>query len=168
MPPEARISIWIEPPFAVDPAARWRPAGRAYANAIVSFEDRTLPVDFLIDTGASHTMLGTMPALKLFEDAYFGIEFDRDPSSGAIRGVGGAVRTVVRELGLSFLVEGGARHSITAHILIPEMTDAPPGRLPMHTPSLLGRDLLGAGALTLAYRLPTELHFSNMPTGISL
>ena len=168
MPPERRVPVWIEPPFRGGARRPWLAGGRAYVRVVVSIGARDLPVDLLIDTGSTHTMLGTMQALKLLEDDYFGIEFDRDADGGAIRGIGGAIRCVRREAALSFRTEAGPDLQITAPILIPELTDAPLGGLPLHVPGLLGRDLLGGGALTLVWQLPAQVEFSNMPSGVGL
>lgn len=75
---------------------------------------------------------------------------------------------IPRQLDLSFRTETGEPFELRASILIPEMVDAPAGHPARHTPSLLGRDLLGGGALTLVWRLPAELQLSNMPSGIEL
>ena len=168
MPPTPRIPVRIDQPLRSAAQSRWTVGGKAFVDLTVVLGEKRWFGGFLVDTGASRTTIGASEALEFLGDEYFLLDFDRDPLRVDIGGIGGLVRCVVRGVELIFRTEAGPAHHITAPILIPEMTDAPLGRLPMHTPSLLGRDLLGAGALTLAYRLPTELHFSNMPTGISL
>lgn len=168
MPPTPRIPVRIDQPLRPAAGSRRPVGGKAFVDLTVVLEEKRWFGGFLVDTGASRTTIGAAEALEFLGDDYFLLDFDRDPLRVDIGGIGGLVRCVMRGVDLIFRTEAGPAHHITAPILIPELVDAPPGQLAMHTPSLLGRDLLGAGALTLAYRLPTELHFSNMPSGVVL
>lgn len=146
----------------------WPSGGPAFVYTSASWRGTKWFGPFLVDTGAARTILGTVPTMELMRRDYGLIDFERDPSRVSMGGIGGTLRCVVREIDFSFPTEEGDPFHLTAPILIPEIADASLAGMPNRLPSLLGRDLLGAGALTLAYRLPTELHFSNMPTGVSL
>ena len=168
MPDPPRIPVWFEtmPPRAS--RFPWPAGGRAFVHITFAHDGRSWSGEFLIDTGASVSVLGVAGAIQLLRDDYFLIDFDRDPLRVDVGGIGGMVRCVPRQFDLSFRTETGEPFELRAPILIPEMVDAPAGRPPRHTPSLLGRDLLGGGALTLAWRLPLQLHLSNMPSGVDL
>ena len=167
-PDPPRIPAWIQAQHGGRPGLPWSVGGRAFVSITVTWGESRRLEDFLIDTGASRTILGTMAAVELLRGDYFLIDFDRDPQRVDVGGIGGLVRCVPRQFDLSFRTETGEPFELRAPILIPEMVDAPDGRPPRHTPSLLGRDLLGGGALTLAWRLPVRLHLSNMPSGVDL
>ena len=145
-----------------------QPAGRAFADITVSRGEREWLGVFLVDTGADFTMIGTMGAIELMRDDYFLLDFDRDASRISIGGIGGSLRCVVRDFDLSVRTEDGAGLDLRAPIMIPELVEPSAGAPPRLLPSLLGRDLLGGGALTLVFRLPAELHFSNVPSGVQL
>ena len=68
-----------------------------------------------------------------------------------------------RDAHFSFRVEGGSRFELVAPVLIPEITYTPAGRRQPASPSLLGRDILGRGVLTLVWQLPAQLQFSSLP-----
>lgn len=167
-PDPPRIPAWIQTPHGGRPGLSWPVGGRAFVSITVMWGESKRLEDFLIDTGASRTIFGTMAAVELLRGDYFLIDFDRDPQRVDVGGIGGRVRCVPRQFDLSFRTETGEPFELRAPILIPEMVDAPDGRPARHAPSLLGRDLLGGGALTLVWRLPAELQFSNMPSGVEL
>lgn len=146
----------------------WPGGGPAFVYTSAWWRGTKWVGPFLVDTGAARTILGTVPTMELMRRDYDLIDFESDPSRVSMGGIGGTLRCVVREVDLSFPTEEGDPFQLTAPILIPQIADTSLAGMPNRLPSLLGRDLLGAGALTLAYRLPTELHFSNMPSGVSL
>ena len=137
--------------------------GSPYVDVYVAAADRRLLVSFEVDTGAAFTLLAPSDSMHLLGDAYDQIDFDTDPSALAIGGIVGALRCVARDVRLSFRTDGGGTTDITAPVLIPELVYSPRGvRLTTGT-SLLGRDILRRGILTLAWSLPAELNFSSLP-----
>ncbi len=163
-----RISVWIDSPATSVGALGWPLAGRAFVDVTVTHAGRIWFESFLVDTGADLTMISAEGAAQLFGDAYYSIDFARDPNRVVIRGITENLRCATRELSLSFRTEAGIPLVLRAPVLIPEMRETPAGAPGRSPPSLLGRDLLGAGALTLAFRLPAELYFSNVPSGVQL
>ena len=163
-----RIPLWFETPPPRASGFPWPTGGRAFVHIAFAHAGSRWSGEFLVDTGASVSVLGVAGALQLLGGDYFLIDFDRDPQRVDLGGIGGLLRCVPRRFDLSFRTETGEPFELRAPILIPEMVDAAGGRPPRHTPSLLGRDLLGGGALTLAWRLPVQLHLSNMPSGVDL
>lgn len=160
MPP-SRISLWVE-----QPQRRFRPremetAGRAFAPATVTVGSREWFTRFLVDTGASFTLLSAGDAEDLLAEDYLEIDFERDPSLIVAGGIGGLLRCVVRDADLSFRTDEGQSVDIRTPILIAERLYLRDGRQQPVGHSLLGRDILGRGELTLAYRRPADLHFSN-------
>ena len=73
------------------------------------------------------------------------------------------MRCVVREADLSFRTEEGDEIDIRTPILVAERARLPGGPRQAVTRSLLGWDILGRGALTLAWQLPARLDFSSLP-----
>ena len=137
--------------------------GTPYVDGFVAYSGKPWLVNFAVDTGAAFTLIAPLDAHLVLGDAYDQIDFDTDPSALAIGGIVGALRCVARDVRLSFRTDGGGTTDITAPVLIPELVYSSSGvRLTTGT-SLLGRDLLGRGALTLAWRLPAELDFSSLP-----
>ena len=108
-------------------------------------------------------MLSPSDTYDLLADDYQEIDFNRDPARTAIVGIGGAQRGVVRECLLSFRTDQRRFHQVSTRVLIPEIADYGPAARLRSGPSLLGRDILGRGALTLAWRSPAELELSNLP-----
>lgn len=160
--PGGHIPVRVEPSQRRSQPLQMESFGRAFADALVSVGSSEWLTRFLIDTGADFTMLGADDAEDLLADEYFAIDFERDPLRIAVGGIGGIMRCVAREADLAFRTEGGGEIDIRAPILISERVRLPGGRLAV-TRSLLGRDILGRGALTLAWRLPAQLDFSSLP-----
>ena len=163
MTPAPLIPVRFEVAYR-QPTEPWLESGGSpYVDVYVAAADRRLLVSFEVDTGAAFTLLAPSDSMHLLGDAYDQIDFDADPSALAIGGIVGALRCVARDVRLSFRTDGGGTTDITAPVLIPDLVYSPRGvRLTSGT-SLLGRDLLGRGVLTLAWRLPAELNFSSLP-----
>ena len=166
--PAPPIPVWVRRSQRQTSGRQWAAGGPAFVQITLSWRGTEWFEDFLLDTGAGRTVLGTVAAIELLRDDYFLIDFEHDASRVVMGGIGGGIRCVQREVDLSFRTETGEPFRLTAPILIPELVDAPRGRPPFHTPSLLGRDLLGGGSLTLVWQLPTQVEFSNMPSGVGL
>ena len=160
--PGDRVPIRVEPPRRRHQPLQMESFGRAFVDALVSVGVSEWFTRFLVDTGADFTMLGADDAEDLLVDEYFAIDFERDPFRIAVGGIGGVMRCVVREADLAFHTEGGGEIEIRAPILVSERVGLSGGRQAV-TRSLLGRDILGRGALTLAWQLPAQLHFSSLP-----
>ena len=160
MPPD-RISLRVEQPQRRFQPREMETAGRAFAYATVAVGSREWFTRFLVDTGASFTLLSAGDAEDLLVEDYFEIDFERDPSLIIAGGIGGLLRCVVRDADLSFRTDEGQSVDIRTPILIAERLYPHDGRRQPVGHSLLGRDILGQGELTLAYRRPADLHFSN-------
>lgn len=103
------------------------------------FGDSTLNVQFLIDTGADRTVLGSAEASQL--EAELGVDLADLPQGLDIGGVGGSLFTQQVD---AELVMGSERVSVSLLV-------APPYPTPV-IPSLLGRDVLAVFALFLEER----------------
>ena len=162
-PSAVHVPVWVDSsrprtgPDAPDAV------GAAFVDFLVALDERQWHGSFLIDTGATYTMLGASDAQALLRDGYGEIDFGRDPRSITIGGIVGTQRCVARDMRLAFRTDEGRWHEIGASILIPEIIHTPAGRRQPASPSLLGRDILGRGALTLAWQLPAQLDFSSLP-----
>lgn len=158
IPRVVEIPIWagLLPPLDT--------AGPAFVGVRVTLGLREWYTDLLVDTGASRTMLAVADAEELLREDYDEIDFERDPRRIALRGIVGEQRCVARDTILAFRTVEDMWHEISAPILIPEITYTATGaRQPSPPNGLLGRDILGRGALSLTWRLPRELHFTNLP-----
>lgn len=162
--PDGRIPVWLEP----SRRRRYRPIpmeshGRAFAHALVSVGSHEWYTRFLIDTGADFTLLSASAAEDLLGDEYGVIDFEHDPLAIIVGGISGMLRCVAREADLTFRTENDEDLELRTPILIPEGRNSLGGshRPEMH--SLLGRDVLGRGGLSLAWQSPAELHFSSLP-----
>ena len=162
-PPAVVIPVWLDTPYRRADTGQIEVGGRAFVDALIGYEGEEIPTAFEIDTGTARTSLGAADALDLLGDAYQEIDFAADSARTVVYGVAGELRCVARDAHFSFRVEDGSRFELVAPILIPEITYTPAGRRQPASPSLLGRDILGRGALTLAWRLPAQLHFSSLP-----
>ena len=159
IPRVVEIPIWagLLPPLDA--------AGPAFVGVRVTLGLREWYTDLLVDTGASRTMLAAADAEELLREDYGEIDFERDPRRIAVRGIVGVQRCVARDAALAFRTAEDMWHEISAPILIPEITYTSTGaRQPLPPNGLLGRDILGRGALSLTWRLPRELHFTNLPS----
>lgn len=161
--PDNRIPVWVEPSQRRYQPLQMESFGRVFVGALVSVGSREWFIRFLIDTGADFTMLGAGDAEDILVDEYFAIDFERDPFRVAVGGVGGLMRCVAREADLSFRTEEGGEIEVRTPILVAERARLPGGHRQAVTRSLLGRDILGRGALTLAWQLPARLDFSSIP-----
>ena len=163
MTPAPLIPVRFEVAYRHLTEPRLESGGSPYVDVYVAAADRRLLVSFEVDTGAAFTLLAPSDSMHLLGDAYDQIDFDTDPSALAIGGIVGALRCVARDVRLSFRTDGGGTTDLTAPVLIPELVYSPSGvRLTTGT-SLLGRDILRRGILTLAWSLPAELNFSSLP-----
>lgn len=140
-------------------------AGPAFVGVRVTLGLREWYTDLLVDTGAARTMLAVADAEELLREGYGEIDFEADPRQITMRGIGGVQRCVARDGVLAFRTAENAWRELSAPILIPEITYTTAGaRQPSPPSGLLGRDILGRGALSLTWRLPRELHFTNLPS----
>ena len=145
-PSAVRIAAWVAPPRRAAATPPQPAGGPAYVDAFVRFRARQWHVSFLIDTGASLTVLSPSDTYDLLADDYQEIDFNRDPARTAIVGIGGTQRGVVRECLLSFRTDQRRFHQVSTRVLIPEIADYGPAARLRSGPSLLGRDILGRGA----------------------
>lgn len=162
MPRVVEIPIWagLLPPLDA--------AGPAFVGVRVTLGLREWYTDLLVDTGAARTMLAVADTEELLREDYGEIDFERDPRRIVVRGIVGVQRCVARDAALAFRTAEDMWHEISAPILIPEITYTAAGtRQPSPLNGLLGRDVLGRGALSLTWRLPRELHFTNLPSAPS-
>ena len=162
MPRVVEIPIWagLLPPLDA--------AGPAFVGVRVTLGLREWYTDLLVDTGASRTMLAVTDAEELLREDYGEIDFERDPRRIAVRGIVGVQRCVERDAVLVFRTSEDTWHEVSAPILIPESIYTAAGtRQSSPLNGLLGRDILGRGALSLTWQLPRELHFTNLPSAPS-
>ena len=95
-----RIPLWIETPPLRASRFPWPAGGRAFVHITFAHDGRSWSGEFLIDTGASASVLGVAGAIQLLRDDYFLIDFDRDPQRVDVGGIGGRVRCVPRQFDL--------------------------------------------------------------------
>ena len=101
-------------------------------------------IEFLLDTGASGTVIHPRDAIVLW-DEYLAHDFERDETRREARGVGGAAERIVRNARIAFVTADGERDEIqlaisVARLVAPNAALGQPGNL--NLPSLLGRDVL--------------------------
>ena len=111
---------------------------RPYVEALLRFptlSDRTLTVQFLVDTGADRSMLGHLDAKRL------GIDLASLPEGTPTTGVGG--QTESRLLAVELTLDA---FTTPLTIVVLATPPSPPQR---PVPSLLGRDVLAHFALFL-------------------
>ena len=162
-PATVNVPVWIDSPWLRTEPGAPDAVGATFVDFLVALDARQWHGSFLIDTGSTYTVLSASDALDLLGDGYGEIDFGRDPRRIVIGGIVGTQRCVARDVQIAFRTDEGQWREIDASILIPEITHTPAGRRQPASPSLLGRDILGHGALTLAWRLPAQLHFSSLP-----
>lgn len=163
MTPQPLIPVRFEAAYRRTAAPRLESAGPAYVDAFVATSNKRLLISFEVDTGAAFTLLAPADAMHLLGEAYEEIDFASDSAALTISGVAGALRCVVRDVRLSFRTDGGPEIDVTVPILIPELLYGASGARLTTSASLLGRDILGRGALMLAWQLPARLEFSSLP-----
>ena len=162
-PSTVHVPVWVDSSRPRTGPGAPDAVGAAFVDFLVVLDGRQWHGSFLIDTGATHTMLSASDAQALLGDGYGEIDFGRDPRRVAIGGIVGTLRCVARNVQLAFRTDEGRWHEIGASILIPEISHTSAGRRQPASPSLLGRDILGRGALTLVWQLPAQLEFSSLP-----
>jgi hypothetical protein len=101
-------------------------------------------VEFLVDTGASNTILHPRDAIMVW-DGYLNHDFIVDPSLDHSGGVGGLAQHITREATIVFLRDDGLVDQLVipvsiARLVRPDPLTGQPGNLSL--PSLLGRDVL--------------------------
>ena len=117
--------------------------GAPLIQIIVTLEDRSDDIWFLIDTGADATVLHPADAQSLLGDALHRIDFAHDPYRAAGLGVGGGAERVARDATLTLRSVGGEFYQMEMPILIARPAPAEPGdHGNWRLPSLLGRDFL--------------------------
>ena len=100
-----------------------------------------MPVEFLIDTGADRSIIGSFDASRMVRD--FGVDLTTLQEGPRGRGVGGTVPTKTAEVALAF---GDFSKNMRIEIL------EPPPDAQFAIPSLLGRDVLSQFALFMEER----------------
>lgn len=108
------------------------------------------PIDFLIDTGADHTVIHPNDAERL------GIDFRKLENEGSSFGVGGRAKLFIERAELIFRDEDG--QTTQSHQL--DIAIAEPSEHNNNFPSLLGRDILNQMIMTYDPRNNT-LYFIN-------
>ena len=115
---------------------------RPYINAVVTFLDadnQSIEIEFVVDTGADHTLLSPSDADRLHSE--LGFDIRTMPRGNPIGGVGGYTETrTVR----ATLVIGDYETTMPLHVV-----DMPPG--PNDMPSLIGRDIIYDFALFMEH-----------------
>ena len=100
-----------------------------------------MQVDFLIDTGADRSIIGSSDASRMVR--YFGVDLTELQDGPPSRGIGGAIATKTAEVALAF---GAFSKNMRMDILPPSPDDQ------LAIPSLLGRDVLSQFALFIEER----------------
>ena len=106
-----------------------------------------VPVTFLIDTGADRTMLSPGDTAAVLPDPD-SLDWEKDPSLGAMRGVGeGVCRIITRQGMIGFQDDqvGPILQAVSFGLVEPTDSNR-------HLPSLLGRDVLENFRLTVSTR----------------
>lgn len=117
---------------------------RPYINVLVTFLDadagnQSIEIEFVLDTGADHTLLSPSDADRLHSE--LGLDIRSMPQGNPIGGVGGYAETrTVR----ATLVIGSYETTMPLHVV-----DIPPG--PSDMPSLIGRDIIYDFALFMEH-----------------
>ena len=115
---------------------------RPYINVVVTFLDagnQSIEIEFVVDTGADHTLLSPSDADRLHSE--LGLDIRTMPRGNSIGGVGGYTETrMVR----ATLVIGSYETTMPIHVV-----DMPPG--PYDMPSLIGRDIIYDFALFMEH-----------------
>lgn len=115
---------------------------RPYINVVVTFLDagnQSIEIEFVVDTGADHTLLSPGDARRLHRE--LGLDIRTMPRGNPIGGVGGSAETrIVR----ATLVIGSYETTMPLHVV-----DMPPG--PSDMPSLIGRDIIYDFALYMEH-----------------
>ena len=120
------------------------PNPRAYLRGLVDIPAVGLiemQVEFLIDTGADRSCIGSSDATRMVR--YFGVNLADLQDGPRGRGIGGTVATKTAEVALTF---GDFSQSMRIEIL------EPPPDARFAIPSLLGRDILSNFALFVEER----------------
>ena len=119
---------------------------RPYVEVEVTFHDagnQSIDIEFVVDTGADHTLLSPSDARRLHNQ--LGIDIRTMPRGNPIGGVGGYAETrTVR----ATLVIGDYETTMPLHVV-----DMPPG--PNDMPSLIGRDIIYDFALFMEHSTDT-------------
>lgn len=128
---------------------------RPHINARVRLNQRRLEIPLLIDTGADFTFLQPAAAARLLEVD----ELRHQPTQSAdvitLSGIGGGVRTMVRQVGLLIWDDSGVGYSFSQSILLGLPGNSSPSAPSPIVPSLLGRDVLRRFDLHLSYDPPS-------------
>ena len=115
---------------------------RPYINVVVTFLDagnQSIEIEFVVDTGADHTLLSPSDADRLHSE--LGLDIRTMPRGNPIGGVGGYAET---RMVMATLVIGSYETTMPIHVV-----DLPPG--PSVMPSLIGRDIIYDFALFMEH-----------------
>ncbi len=113
-----------------------------YINVVLTFFDadsQSIEIEFVVDTGADHTLLSPSDARRLQNE--LGLDIRTMPRGNPIGGIGGYAET---RLVNATLVIGSYQTTMPLHVV-----DIPPG--PSDMPSLIGRDIIYDFALFMEH-----------------
>ncbi len=115
---------------------------RPYVNVLVTFLDadnQSIEIEFVVDTGADHTLLSPSDARRLHSQ--LGIDIRTMPHGNPVGGIGGSAET---RLVRATLTIGSYETTMPLHVV-----DLPSG--PNDMPSLMGRDIIYDFALFMEH-----------------
>ena len=115
---------------------------RPYINVVVTFLDagnQSIEIEFVVDTGADHTLLSPGDARRLHRE--LGLDIRTMPRGNPIGGVGGSAET--RIVRTTLVID-----TYTTTMDVP-IIDSPPS--PYDMPSLIGRDIIYDFALFMEH-----------------
>lgn len=115
---------------------------RPYVEVEVTFLDagnQSIKIEFVVDTGAGHTLLSPSDADRLHSQ--LGLDIRTMPRGNPIGGIGGYAETRIVTATLAI---GGYQTTMPLHVV-----DLPPG--PYDMPSLVGRDIIYDFALFMEH-----------------
>ena len=123
------------------------PAPELYAPsiaAVVAWNGRAAPVDFLIDTGSQTSTLGESDAWALLGTAYEELDFDDPTLRTSVFGIAGESDAVSLEVSMTLTDDVDATEKIYAQLLVmrPRASGLSGQDNLWQPPSLLGRDVL--------------------------
>lgn len=123
------------------------PAPELYAPsiaAVVAWNGRTAPVDFLIDTGSQTSMLSERDTWALLGTAYEELDFSDLNLRTSVFGIGGEVDALSIEVSMTLTDDVDVIEELYAQLLVmrPSASGLNDQENLWEPPSLLGRDVL--------------------------
>jgi len=119
----------------------WFEFGAAFVASTISFDNIEAPITFLVDTGASKTIISDKDAIRL------GVDYDKlEKLEEGLIGIGGEVETfLMRDVDLRFKSESDThKERLDMMLLRHKKLDDKIKKIP----SLLGRNILNKYSLT--------------------